>query len=139
MRDVRLNPHMREQGVDAMLALLNGGTLNIYTDTRPSDPTAPDTSQGAVLLGTLNINATAFGASQAGNASANPIATVNAPGPGEGTAKWARAFSAAGEALLDCRIDPDGTGDIVLATYEILYQTPITVVQWVYVAPMGGI
>lgn len=63
----------RRAAVDAITALLNGGTLEIRTLAQAADP---DTADTGVLLATLTLGNPAFGAADAGTG----IATANAIG-----------------------------------------------------------
>ena len=58
---------------DAMAALVNGGTLKIYSVGSGVPATAATAITDQVLLATLSLNATAFGAAVAGVATANAI------------------------------------------------------------------
>lgn len=86
--------------VDAMVALLNGGTLEIYDGTQPTDANTAITTQN--LLGTFTFNSTAFAASVASGtapnrsavATANSISNVTASA--SGTATWFRAKRSSG-------------------------------------------
>lgn len=96
-----LNPKFSNAGVnnkaDSMLALLNSGFLRIYDGTQP---TTADTAIGAqVLLAELVFNATAFGASAAGVASANAI-TQDSSANATGTATWFRALKSDGTTVI---------------------------------------
>lgn len=71
---------------DAMSALLNAGTINLYTATQPVNA---DTALGAqVLLASPIFGNPAFAASAAGIITANAIAAANAVATGKAT--WAR-------------------------------------------------
>ena len=68
----------RNASIDAVNALLNGGTLEIRTGT----PAAIDGAPSGTVLATLTINATAFGAASAGSATFNAIVDVVATAAG---------------------------------------------------------
>ena len=68
----------RNASIDAVNALLNGGTLEIRTGAAGAIDSAPTGS----VLATLTINATAFSAASAGSATFNSIADVTATGAG---------------------------------------------------------
>lgn len=107
----------RNSAMDAVTALLNSGgagTIAIYDGTQPANPGTAITSQN--LLVTLTFNATAFGASSSGVATANAIASGTAGATG--TATWARLKSGAGTAVIDCTVGASAT-DIVLSTATI--------------------
>jgi hypothetical protein len=79
----------RQAGVDAMAALLNGGSLEIRTLAQPADPANADT--GVVLSTHGPLGSPAFGASNSsGIATANAVPSATASGsgtPGHYTAK----------------------------------------------------
>lgn len=86
-----LNPKLSDTAanaaVNAVTALANSGFLRIYDGTQAADA---NTAVGAqVLLAELTLNATAFGASVAGVATANAI-TADASANATGTATWFR-------------------------------------------------
>ncbi len=68
----------RNASIDAVNALLNGGTIEIRTGAAGAIDSAPTGS----VLATLTINATAFAAASAGSASFNSISDVTASGAG---------------------------------------------------------
>ena len=72
----------------AVTALLNNGTIKIYSGTQPASPQVAIGVQ--VLLATLTYGATAYGAPTAGVATANAIASGVAAATN--TATWFRAF-----------------------------------------------
>ncbi len=78
----------RNAEVNAATALLNNGTIVIYSG---SVPATADTALGAqVVLATCTYGATAFGAASGGSATANAIAGANAVATG--TASFFRSF-----------------------------------------------
>ena len=68
----------RNASIDAVNALLNGGTIEIRTGA----PAAVDSAPTGTVLATLNINATAFSAASAGSATYNAIVDVTASAAG---------------------------------------------------------
>jgi hypothetical protein len=72
-----------------MAALCNGGFLDIFDQTQPTNA---DTAVGAqVKLASLPLSATAFAAAVNGAATANAI-TTDASADATGTASWFRVF-----------------------------------------------
>lgn len=57
-------------GLDAILALTNGGSLRLYTG---SIPASPDSVASGTLLATLTLGSPAFGAASSGVATANAV------------------------------------------------------------------
>jgi hypothetical protein len=72
------NPLWYDAAVNAITALLNSGTLKIYTGSQPAE----DGSITGTLLATLTFGATAFGASSGGTATANAITSGTAGNTG---------------------------------------------------------
>jgi hypothetical protein len=68
----------RNASLNAQNALLNGGTVEIRTGAEGSIDSAPS----GTVLATLSINATAFGASSNGSATANSITATTAAATG---------------------------------------------------------
>jgi hypothetical protein len=72
------NPLWYDAAVNAVAALLNSGTLKIYTGSQPAE----DGSITGTLLATLTFGATAFGSSSGGTATANAITSGTAGNTG---------------------------------------------------------
>jgi hypothetical protein len=72
------NPLWYDAAVNAVTALLNSGTIKIYTGSQPSE----DASLTGTLLATLTFGSTAFGASSGGTATANAITSGTAGNTG---------------------------------------------------------
>jgi hypothetical protein len=72
------NPLWYDAAVNAMAALLNSGTIKIYSGSQPSE----DGSLTGTLLATLTFGATAFGSSSSGTATANAITSGTAAATG---------------------------------------------------------
>ena len=95
-RDVELN---------ALAALMNSGLIKIYTGTQPA---TPETAVTGTLLGTLTMNATAFGSSASGVITANAI-TGDTTADATGTAGYFRILkSDATTAVLDGSVGTSG-------------------------------
>ncbi len=80
-----------EAAVDAMTALLNGGTLQIYTGSAPASTTNAVSGLTGTLLATLTFGSTAFAAAAASGgtvtANANAI-TADSAAAASGTAGY---------------------------------------------------
>lgn len=124
--------------VDAMVALLNSGTLEIYDGTQPTDANTAITTQN--LLGTFTFGATAFAASVASGAAPNrsAVATANSisnvTASASGTATWYRAKRSAGNGsgvVMDGSVGTSGTDaimtDVTLTAGEAMTVTSLTV------------
>jgi hypothetical protein len=108
-------------GVDAITALANGGSIKIYSGTKPADAdTAP--GGGNVLLATLGLANPAFGAAVAGVATANTITDGTGSagaGAAPGTAAtWFRVTRSNGNALWDGTVGTAGC-DLTISTANI--------------------
>lgn len=132
MRDMRFSPDMLDAAIDAGLVLLNGGTLTVYTDPRPANPSSPVQAQQLV---SFTLADPAFGASVSGVASGNAVADATASSTAGGNATWFRAVSSSGTPCVDGRVDDDGTGDISLSKYEIFAGDTVSLVKWNFVLP----
>lgn len=111
-----LNPKRTAAAANAALdgwkTLLNGGKLRIYSGTQPA--TASTAISGNTLLAELTFNATAFGASSNGVATANAITPVTAAATG--TATWFRALDSGGVDVTDNVYD----GTVGTATSDLI-------------------
>ena len=67
-----------DSAVNAISALLNSGTIKIYSGSQPSE----DASETNTLLATLTFGSTAFGSSSGGTATANSITSGTAVATG---------------------------------------------------------
>lgn len=92
-----LNPKLsvagRNLALDTVAALLNGGFLDIYDGTQPSDPSVAITTQ--VRLSRVTFGNPAFSASSSGVATANAI-TDDLSAAATGTASWYRCMKSDG-------------------------------------------
>lgn len=83
---------------DAMAALCDGGTLNIYDGTQPS--TAATAVSTQTLLATLTLGNPAFGSAVNGVATANSI-TGDSSADATGTASWFRVLASDDSVVYD--------------------------------------
>lgn len=72
------NPLYYDAAVNAVCALLDSGTIQIYTGDQPS----LDDSLTGTLLATMTFDSTAFGSSSGGTATANTITSGTAAASG---------------------------------------------------------
>lgn len=121
-----------DAALNAALALLNGGTIGIYSGTQPA---TPDTAlSGNTLLATLTLSATAFGNAVAGVATANAV--TSGVGLAVGTATFARFFSPGAVAELDCSVGT-GSTDIVLNDAAITIGATVALTSYTVSMPVG--
>lgn len=111
-----LNPKRTAGAANAALdgwkTQLNSGKLRIYSGTQPA--TASTAISGNTLLAELTFNATAFGSSSNGVATANSITAVSASATG--TATWFRALKSGGVDVTDNVYD----GTVGTATSDLI-------------------
>lgn len=127
-------------GLDAITALLNSGTLEIYDGTQPTDCNTAISTQN--LLGTFTFGSTAFAASVASGtapnrsavATANSISDVTASATG--TASWFRGKRSSGNgstAIIDGTVGTSGTDaimtDVSLTAGEAMHVASLTISQ----------
>lgn len=110
--------------LDTQTALLNNGYLRIYDGTQAA---TADTAIGAqVLLAELRWNATAFGASVAGVATANAI-TADASANATGTATWFRALKSDGTTVVYDGSVGLSSADCIINTTAIVLAATVSV------------
>ena len=120
-------------GLDAVTALLNGGTLRIYAGTKPA---TADTALGAqTLLASLPLSGTAFGAASNGVATANAI-TDDSSADATGTATFFRAVNSSAVAVVDGEVGTSGS-DLNLNSTEIQSGAEVSVTSWELTLPTG--
>ena len=130
------NTHLSQSAwnaaLNAALATLNGGTLNIYSGTQPATPDAA--LSGNTLLATLTFSATAFGNAVGGTAAANAI--TSGTGLAVGTATFARCLSSGSVAELDCSVGTSGA-DINLNDVAVTVGSTVAVTSYTVSMPAG--
>lgn len=91
---------------DAIVDLLNSGTIKIYTGTQPGSANSAVWATH-VLLATLTFGNPAFGASTAGVATAETI-TADSSADTAGTAAWFRVLDSGDGKMFDGSIGTSG-------------------------------
>lgn len=127
--------------VNAVAALLNGGTLRIYTGTRPADP---DDAATGTLVATLTLGSPAFAAAvQNGDlaeATANAItgdtaADANGPADANGLVGYYRGSTSGGATVVEGLVAVSGTTAAATAQLILsaapLQNGPVNVSSWV--------
>lgn len=107
--------------VNAVVDLLDGGTLRIYDGTQPADADTAVTDQ--TLLAELTFGTSAFGDASGGVAEANAI-TQDSAANATGTATWFRALTSGGATVFDGSV---GTSGANLNLNSVAIQTGATV------------
>ena len=124
-----------QAAVDAVAALCNSGTINIYDGTQPTDA---NTAIGAqTLLATLTLGATAFGASAASGTAPSRVVTATAnsitgdsSADATGTAAWFRVLKSDGTTVVyDGSVGTSGA-DLNLATTSIVAGEAVNITSW---------
>lgn len=117
---------------DAVVDVLNSGLLRIYDGTQPNSVNSAVTTQ--VMLAELTLNATAFGDSTAGVATAGAI-TADSSADAKGTASWFRVLQAAGNtAMFDGSVGT-ATANLVLNSVSIQTGANVSVSALTYTQP----
>jgi hypothetical protein len=119
--------------VDAMCALLDGGTLKIYTGTQPL---TPETATEETLLATATFGSPAFAAAEDGVATANTI-TPDSSIDADGTAAWFRAETSEGDAIIDGSVGV-GVYDLVMSTVTFVLYAEFAVASLTLTLPQSA-
>lgn len=120
-------PHSITRGsscCNAECALLNGGTLAIYSGSKPS---SPDASIGSsILLTTLTFGSPAFATTATQTAVANAI--TSAVAVSGGIAGWYRTYTTGAVGVWDGTVGATGAGfDLELPSTTIVYGATVSV------------
>lgn len=115
----------RNASVDAVNAILDGGTLEIRTGAAAAIDSAPT----GTVLATLSINATAFGAASSGSSTYNAITDVTASEAG--TAAHYVAKNSGGSAVRNGTAGTSGT-DMILNSATFGIGDDVSITGWTY-------
>lgn len=129
---IKLSTAARNAACDGAVDLLDVGTVEIRTGSRPATP--QDAATGTVL-GTFTLPNPAFGAAVTGTATANAIAGVTASG--SGTAAWFRAYRSAGNgggAVIDGDVATSGA-DMTIQNTSVNAGQALTITAWTHTQP----
>lgn len=121
---------------DALLALANGGYLDLYDGTRPADADTPVTSQ--TRLASPRFGSPAFAAASGGVAVARPI-TADSNAAATGTSTWFRVTKADhATVLFDGSVGlAAASPDLVLDTVSIAAHRSVAITTFTYTIPKG--
>lgn len=125
---MKLATGSRNAEADAWAGQMDGGSIDIYDGTIPTDPQTAIGSQN--LLISFDLAATAFGSAAAGVATANTttVQTITATG----TAAWARLFKSDGTTVVaDVTVGTTGT-DIIVATTSFVLDDAVNLTSGTY-------
>jgi hypothetical protein len=119
--------------IDELKALLDGGTLSVYSVARPLTPERPVDRSG--LLATFTFASPAFGA--AADGFENPIFTANpVQGADVGTPGFARVKKADGTVVGDFSAGP-GDREVKFSEVSCSHGAPVRLTQFKF-QPEGG-
>jgi hypothetical protein len=112
---MNVNPALAAGPLDTLLANANNGYLDVYSGAKPTDSTTA--ISGQTLLGTLRMNATAFGATSTstGIATANAI-TQDSAADASGTPTFARLRKSDGTTVFADYTAGVGSGEVNFAS-----------------------
>jgi hypothetical protein len=120
--------------LDAMLALLDGGYIQIHEG---SPPATLETETSGTLLATLPLNATAFNgavdAMPGAMATAKAI-TQDSSADATGTAGYYRAFTSADAATIQGTCGA-AAADLILNSTAIVADFPVAISSWIVKIP----
>ena len=117
---------------DAVAALCDGGTVNIYDGTQPA--TADTAVSTQTLLATCTFANPAFSAAVAGVATAHAIAQ-DASADASGTAAWFRVLSLAGDPVMDGTVGVGSGFDCDVVTTAVTAGDPFPITSMTITAP----
>jgi len=125
-----------DRKADAVLKLLDGGTLKVYDGERPPSPGGPMSGQRMIAL--LRFGSPAFLPAERGVAEARPIEPdTSASRSGDPT--WFAACAATGEVVFDGTVGPEGTlgpdgevHDLEMSGDDVAEGTEVGVVRFTY-------
>ena len=112
--DFDISSAAQNAAANAVTALTNGGTLRIYSGTKPATP--GDALSGNTLLVQHTLGSPAFGSASNGSATNNAISTVNASAGGDPT--FFRVYSSGGTAVFQGTCGTSNA-DLILSSASI--------------------
>lgn len=114
--------------VNAVAALMNGGSVKIYTGSPPA--TGDDTATGT-LLATFTLQNPAFASASGGIGAVDVTPPLNATAVADGTAGWFRALTSGGAKVLDglCTATGGG-GDMTLTNVAVVNGQSLGITSW---------
>lgn len=119
--------------LNAWGALLNSGTIEVRTGTRPTDTA---TAATGTLLGTLTFGATAFATTSTRTLTANSI-TQDSGADADGTIGYVRLKTSGGTAQADLTVGV-GTGECQFNSLTATTGLPISISSMTITMPEGS-
>ncbi len=130
---MNIAPEFVQCSVEELKALLDGGTLTVYSVARPITADRPVDRSG--ILATFTFASPAFGPAtndlENPNFSANPV-----PGATVGTPGFARACKADGTVVADFSAGP-GDREIKFSEVSCTHGAPVTLAKFKFIAEGG--
>jgi hypothetical protein len=117
---------------DAVGALCDGGTVNLYDGAQPATADTAVTTQ--TLLATCTFASPAFLAAVAGVATAHAI-TQDASADADGTAAWFRILSATSDPVFDGSVGVGSGFDCNVATTTVIAAAAFPIASMTITAP----
>lgn len=112
--------------LNAFNALMNGGTLVIYSGTEPTNPDTALSGNTALVTATFSATAFATASYSSPNMTAAASFTAGSYAPSaSGTATFARAFESGGSAVADFTVGTSGT-DLIIGNTSIVTGTNVS-------------
>lgn len=134
---VKLQNASRSAAADAILNLLQAGTLAGYVEIRTgTGPADPDSAATGTLLVTIVLNDPAFGAASNGVATIDASPTISGDAVATGTAGWARFYDDNDAAIMDMDVG-EGTGSLQLDNTDIATGQTVTITGGTVTMPDG--
>ena len=131
----RISVAARNAAVNAIAALLNGGTVEIRTGSQPSSPASADSG---TLLVSIPLANPAFQSASNGSAALAGVPR-QAQAQADGTAGHARFKTSGGQAVVDVAVsDPNGNGELKLDNVNIANSQQVNIISFSLSQPIGG-
>lgn len=132
---IRISVAARNAGVDAITALLDGGTLEIRTGSQPATPADADSG---TLLAEFELAATAYGSASNGEAQLTDT-PLSADALTSGTAGHFRLKDAQGDPVIDGSVsESGGGGDLILDNTDINEGQKVNITEMPVSLPMSA-
>ena len=123
---MNLSQLVAAEGLNAITANLNGGTMGIYSGTQPA---SPETAlSGNTALVTATFSGTAFNTPTYANSkmtSSGAFTSGSYAPAASGTATFARCFTSGGTAVADLTVGTTGT-DVIIGNTNIQTGTNVS-------------
>lgn len=120
---------------EAVGALCNSGTINIYDGTQPS--TADTAVSSQTLLAVCTFGSTAFGSASAGAITANAI-TKDSSANATGTASWFRVLESDGSTTVFDGSVGTSDADCIVATTSVVSAAEFSITSMTYTQPKSA-